>query len=87
MRCTLHTLDRTGDLTLVWDPADPEETEKARAEFERLKAAGYAFFTDAGRPRLKARADGKLEGALVQAPREFQPRQRRTVAVPAMRGG
>lgn len=41
----LEIPDETGHVTLSWDSEDPAEVDKVRAEFDRLKAAGYAFFT------------------------------------------
>jgi hypothetical protein len=44
----LQVLDRTGDLTLTWDPNDPAQVANAREEVQRLKAAGYTFFAVVG---------------------------------------
>lgn len=44
-RCVLEVLDASGHLTLTWDPNNEAETAKARVEVERLRAAGYSFFT------------------------------------------
>lgn len=44
MTCQLQVMDGSGHLTLSWDPSDPATVERAKAEFDRLKAAGYAFF-------------------------------------------
>lgn len=44
----LQVLDRTGDLTLTWNPDDPDEVAEIRVEVERLKAAGYTFFAVVG---------------------------------------
>lgn len=91
LTCELEILDPTGHVTLEWSPDDPESVEKARAEFERLTAAGFAFFTtseevaesiEPGDGLLLAKLQPKLEQT-----REFRPRRRRTTAVPPMRGG
>ena len=37
-------LDASGHLALTWDPAIPESVERARAEFQALRDAGYTFF-------------------------------------------
>lgn len=44
----LQILDSSGDLTLTWNPEDPEDVARARAEVDRLKAAGYTFFAVVG---------------------------------------
>lgn len=88
MTCQMEVLDASGHLTLTWDPHNPDETKKAREEFERLKAAGFAFFTEEGsdKPRLRIGKSGRLEGKLVNV-REFNTEAPRTVAVRPMRGG
>jgi hypothetical protein len=88
MTCELEILDPTGHLTLSWDPSKPEEVEKARAEFDRLKSCGFAFFTSEQDEKAKLRLgkSGRLEGRLVQV-KEFNTEADRTVAVRPMRGG
>lgn len=85
---TLEVLDATGHLTLAWNPHDPAEVERAKQEFARLKAAGFAFFSSEqdDRPRLRIGSSGRLEGRLVQV-KEFDTEAERTVAVRPMRGG
>lgn len=97
--CTLEVLDPTGHLTLEWKPDDPESVKRAEAEFERLQAAGFAFFTSASpdADRVEAlddelRAKGELDARLEQTrelkqTRKFRKRARRTVAVPPQAGG
>lgn len=36
--------DTSGDVKLSWDPKNPNEVERAKAHFEKLKAAGHIFF-------------------------------------------
>jgi hypothetical protein len=93
MTCELQIMDGSGHLTLSWDPADPETIARAEAEFERLKAAGYAFFATPASPHpveaLSAEALA-ASGALDVRPekvKEFHPRRSRTVAVRPMVGG
>lgn len=43
-RDTLEVLNGSGHLSLSWDPENEREVAEARAEVERLKAAGYSFF-------------------------------------------
>lgn len=97
----LEVLDPSGHLTLTWDPDDPESVARAGAEFDRLKAAGYAFFAttedDAvGIKRLTRKTlteHRTLDVRVVDRAgepaqtRTFNNRAARTVAVPPMRGG
>lgn len=92
MTCEMEVLDHTGHLTLSWDPDDQASVERAQQEFERLRAAGYAFFVstepDAGQvKRLKPQALSEPGWLDVRAARVFEPRARRQVAVRPMRGG
>lgn len=95
----MEVLDPTGHLSLTWDPQDGASVDKARADFQRLKEAGYAFFVDqvedaaeverwkTGRGRKPALVTaGSLDVRPVQT-KEFQPLARRTTAVPPLRGG
>lgn len=89
----LEVLDPTGHITLRWSPDDPASVERAREEFDKLKAAGFAFFVDEASAipivRLKQAAlamAGQLD-VRPAAVREFEPRRRRTVAVRPMQGG
>lgn len=41
---TVEVLDRSGHLSLTWDPEIPESVERARGDFETLRQAGYSFF-------------------------------------------
>jgi hypothetical protein len=91
MACTLEVLNADGHLTLNWDPDNPDEVQKAKAEFEALKAAGFAFFREDREVRRLGRS-GALDVKAGEAPpvakaREFEPRAARTVAVRPMRGG
>lgn len=40
----MTVLDQSGDITIEWDPDNSESVEKAKAEWDRLKADGYEFF-------------------------------------------
>ena len=42
--CVLEILGDKGYTTVEWDPDNPEEVAKARAEFDKLKAAGFLLF-------------------------------------------
>lgn len=88
--CELEVLDPTGHVTLQWDPDDPGSVKKAEAEFDRLREAGFTFFTsaspDADQVEELGAAAGSLDGRLEQTS-TFKKRARRTTAVPAMRGG
>ncbi len=69
---TLHTieiLDRSGHLTLTWDPSFPESVDRARSEFEQLQQAGYQFFRvlNQDTPTGFASSDGALVVKRVEA--------------------
>lgn len=82
----MDVMDASGHLSLSWDPADADSVAKAKAEFQTLKAAGFAFFSTAGKSALRLGKTGELRGELVQT-KEFEPEAERTVAVRPMRGG
>ncbi len=46
----LETFPARGRQVVLWDPADQESVERARAEFERLKTEGYILFAFEERP-------------------------------------
>ncbi len=50
MICEMQVMDPSGHLSLTWDPGDAPSVARARAEFDRLKAEGWAFFTTAETP-------------------------------------
>lgn len=88
---SLEILDPSGHLTLSWDPDDEATVRLARETFDRLKAAGYAFFatpeTKTEIKSLKPAAFARASGLDVRLVRDFQPRARRTLAVRPMQGG
>lgn len=92
MICTMEVIDPTGHAVLEWDPDDAASVAKAEAEFEAMRAAGFAFFTTLDAQEVDEIGPGagmlvgKLEPALEQV-REFKPRKQRQVAVRPMRGG
>lgn len=90
MICELEVLSSAGHVTLQWDPDDPGSVKKAEAEFERMRQAGFAFFTSASVDADKVdeldASAGSVDGRLEQT-RTFKKRARRTVAVPRMAGG
>lgn len=88
----MEVLDATGHLTLSWDPDDAASVDQARAEFDRLKGNGFAFFASdtPAAPKITALKGKALEhpGELsIRLVKEFQPRATRTVAVRPMAGG
>lgn len=93
MTCELHVMDGSGHLTLSWDPGDPATVANAQAEFDRLKAAGYAFFATPTSPHpVESLTAAALEtaGTLDVRPEQikaFNPRASKTVAVRPMVGG
>jgi hypothetical protein len=94
MICQMHRLSSKGDVLIEWDPDDAAQVARAQAEFDSLKAAGWAFF--ATREEFNP-ADGKVYAgnppqikAVSELPvqtKTFKPRARKTVAVPPMQGG
>ena len=86
--CAMDIMDKSGHLTLLWNPDNPESVAKAQDEFDRLRDQGYAFFV-AGDPDAEVSAlagDGTLDVRPIQT-KTFRPRAKRTVAVRPMRGG
>lgn len=90
MMCELEVLDPSGHVSLQWDPNDPVSVQKAEAEFDKLRDAGFAFFAsasvDADRVDEMDPSAGSLDGRLEQT-KVFRKTARRITAVPAMRGG
>lgn len=75
MTSTLHTLDRTGDTRIEWDPSKPDEVEMARKAFQAAKDKKYLIY--------KTAADGG-RGELL---REFDPSAERIVCTAQIVGG
>jgi hypothetical protein len=42
--CLMSVMDHTGDHRLTWDPMNPTDVAQAKAEFLRLKKAGYMAY-------------------------------------------
>jgi hypothetical protein len=68
-------LDLTGDKKTTWDPLKEPEVDAARAEFDRLKKAGYTAYT----------ANKKGEPKDIMA--TFDPNAERMILMPRMVGG
>lgn len=66
---TLDILGADGHTTVEWDPDDPAEVEVARAEFERLRGAGFLLFAVDEVADFPAGA-GRVIAELVAAPPE-----------------
>jgi|SRR6185437_16674172 len=69
---TIDFLDGSGHLSLTWDPQDQASVDKARAEFEALRDAGYSFFRTVQEETFSAES-GALEVRRVN-PEEVAPR-------------
>ncbi len=94
----ISILGQGGHVQITWDPTNHDEVERAREEFDRLRAAGYLIFTveeqienfDRRPTKLEARFDKPLERPAQEVhatqTEELQPKKRH-VAVPRMRGG
>lgn len=71
---SLEVLNGSGHLVLTWNPSVPEEVEKARAEVESLKAAGYTFYAVVGAQGDEIEAgDGQLIVERVSTPIRLLP--------------
>lgn len=91
----IAVLSPAGHVRVEWDPSDSSSVKRAKAEFSRLKKAGFAFFTsddptapkvavsDLGNPRL---SHASVYARMVQAA-SFGQLKQRTIARPPMRGG
>jgi hypothetical protein len=64
---TLEILGREGHISVAWDPDNPEEVEKARAEFNRLLEAGFMLFVVTAVKEFPEGA-GEVTAELVAAP-------------------
>ena len=93
----IETFPPNGRRVFRWDPADPDSVERAPAEFERLKATGYALFALEEHPGASVeRMAGEFRNAggsfvarsavPVQTD-EFPAGAERIVAVRPVRGG
>lgn len=84
----IRVLNEQGDVTVTWDPKDAESVKRAEAEFERLKADGYDFFTVV---ETKGKAIKKFDPTLerlIAAPGARKPaEQKRGHRPKAMAGG
>ena len=94
----MEVMDHTGHMTVTWDPSDAAQVADARAQFNRLRAAGYSVFrmaavvqaavveeADQSRPlETFEPADGRMAAMRMD---EFDPRAERTTAIPQRVGG
>ncbi len=88
---SLEVLGAKGHLTIKWDPANEEDANHVREEIQRLKAAGYSFFTSDDQPADEVTAGkGELTFRRIEAEEVTKPstgRGRRTVATQPVAGG
>lgn len=68
-------MDSSGDLKSVWDSRNEPEVDAARAQFDALRAKGYAAFS--------VNKDGS-QGEII---REFDPKAEKIILVPPQAGG
>ena len=71
----IHTLDKTGDTKVIWDPDNEDEVANARRTFDDLKKKGYAAFS------------ANKQGEKGEQIRKFDPEAGRIIMVKALRGG
>jgi len=64
---TLEILGQTGHTTVEWDPANETEVATAKAEFEKLRDAGFLLFVVEEVSAFPEGA-GRLEARLVSGP-------------------
>lgn len=67
---------KAGDTKLIWNSANQDEVDAAKATFEKLTGKGYAAF----------RAEGK-DGTKGSQIHRFDPDVERMILVPQLRGG
>jgi hypothetical protein len=73
----LHITDETGDTRIMWDPAVKDETDTAKAAFDKGKKKGMlAYSVDAD--------SGERTGEVI---REFDPQAGKIIMVRQTRGG
>lgn len=75
-KCELAIVDPTGDTKVIWDPANEDEVDAARTQFETLIGKGFSAF------RVKPGKGDKGEQI-----REFDPQAGRIIMIPALQGG
>lgn len=71
MRC----LDKTGDMKVMWDPKNDDETDAAESQFDSLIEKGYKAFS--------VKKDGE-KGKQIS---KFDPDAGKIIMVPALVGG
>ena len=83
----IETFPSRGRQVVRWDPADPESVERARAEFERLRAEGYVLFALDERPgvSVERRAEEFVPGGGSFVARDPLPVQTDTFDAAAVR--
>lgn len=64
----LRILNQQGDIRVEWDPADPESTAHAKAEYDQLKKDGYKFYDVAETRGKQVTRWSKNAGTLLAAP-------------------
>jgi len=90
--CLMAVMDHTGDFRLTWDPLSTTDVAKAKAEFNRLRKAGYtAYRLNIIDPKVKGAAatsfsrwDGELIMEFEELPQDVPSE---VVMSPAMQGG
>lgn len=90
----ITVLCEQGDIKIEWTVGDAEKTDRACAEFEQLKEAGFEFFLESeGKRRKRIKEFDPKLGKLTAAPGVQRKRDRPTPQKPegsrqkAMAGG
>lgn len=65
---TMRVLNEKGDITVEWNPDDPESVAKARAEYDRLKEDGYEFYEVEEKKGKRVKRWDKNRSKIIAAP-------------------
>jgi hypothetical protein len=68
----IAVMDGSGDTKIMWDPANADEVENARENFDRLKAKGFDAFkvADKGEPGERLDKFDPKAGRIIMMPRK-----------------
>lgn len=86
----MRIMGRAGDVKLEWTVTDGESTERAKKEWDKLKAAGFEFFlpVEGDAPPKRVRKWDPDRGVVIAAPGVQKPGDAKTgTRSEAMSGG
>jgi hypothetical protein len=67
----LRTLNETGDTKVIWDPANRDEVDAARCQFNTLKSKGFTAYS-VGKDHEKNKAISEFDekaGKIIMVPK------------------